>query len=103
LIVPKEIHLMHLTIKLPDDLASELEHEAQRHGVDPQQYAARIIQENLPAAERAKALRELFAQWDAEDATDDPEELARRQKEWDQLRRALNSNRTSGRKLFPEE
>jgi hypothetical protein len=57
---------------------------------------------NLPAAERAKALRSLFASWDAEDETDDPEEIARRQEEWEQLKQALNANRGSGRKLFTE-
>jgi len=54
------------------------------------------------AAERVKALREMFASWDVEDATDDPQEIARRQQEWEELKQALNANRTSGRKLFNE-
>ena len=55
---------------------------------------------DLSPSDRAKALQSLFDQWAAEDATDDPQELARREAEWGELRRALNENRTSGRKLF---
>jgi hypothetical protein len=93
---------MGLTIQLPDDLATELRREAERLGVEPQRYAVQIIQQHLPAAERAKSLHDLFARWAAEDATDDPQELARRQQEWEQLKRALDANRASGRKLFGE-
>jgi hypothetical protein len=94
---------MSLSFELPDNLAAALQREAARRGIDPGHYAAQLIQENLPAAERAKALRALFAQWASEDATEDPAELARRQKEWDETKRALNANRASGRKLFPTE
>ena len=93
---------MTLTIQLPQDLGEALRREAQRRGIDAEQLAAQIIQENLPPAERAAALRSLFAQWAAEDATEDPEELERRQVEWEQLQRDMNANRGSGRKLFPE-
>ena len=93
---------MAVTINLPDGLVVELNDEARRHGVDAEQYAAQIIRENLPAAERAQAARALFAQWEAEDATDDPAELARRAEEWEEFKRAMNANRGSGRKLFPE-
>ena len=93
---------MDLTITLSDDLAGELRREAERRGVDPQRYAAQIITEHLPAAERARALRSLFDRWAAEDATDDPAELGRRQAELDDLKQAINANRTSGRKPFAE-
>ncbi len=93
---------MELTLQLPDDLTSQLKIEAENRGVQPQELAAQIIREHLPAEERLKALRDLFAQWDAEDATDDPAELAARQKDWEELKRNLNANRGSGRKLFPE-
>jgi len=48
-------------------------------------------------------LDELFAQWREEDATDDPEELARRDAQLDELKANLNANRaaTGGRLLFP--
>src|SRR5690349_565267 len=93
---------MDLTITLPDELAGELRREAGRRGVDPQRYAAQLITEHLPATERARSLQSLFDQWAAEDATDDPAELARRQAEWDELKRGINANRSSGRKPFTE-
>lgn len=37
----------------------------------------------------------LFAQWDAEDATDDPDEIARRNPEWETTKAALEANRFS--------
>ena len=93
---------MNLMIELPEDLAMELNREAERRGLKPQDCATQIIRERLPAIERARAARALFAEWEAEDATDDPNELAARQLEWEQLKQGLNANRSSGRKLFPE-
>ncbi len=46
----------------------------------------------------------LLTQWDEEDATDEPIELARREQKWEQLKENLNANRraTGERLLFPE-
>jgi hypothetical protein len=41
----------------------------------------------------------LFAQWAEEDKTDDPEEIARRQREGDELLAALQNNRLSLRRV----
>ena len=56
------------------------------------------------ALKQAEALRELFAQWAEEDATDDPEELQRRDEEALELRRAMNeTRRINGERLhFPD-
>jgi hypothetical protein len=56
------------------------------------------------ALEQATATKALFAQWDKEDATDDPEELKRRDTEMLELQHALNDNRkaTEERLPFPE-
>lgn len=79
---------MELTIQLPNDVANKLRREAERLGVEPQRYAVQIIQRHLPVDDRATSLHDLFAQWAAEDATDDPRELAHRQHEWEELKRA---------------
>jgi len=89
-----------MTINIPEDLAQELQREADRRGVEPAPFAVQLLRENLSASERARCLRELFSRWASEDATSDPAELARREQEWEQLKGALNDNRTSGRKLF---
>lgn len=91
---------MNLTIELPEDLSSTLQQEAGRRGIEAEPLALQILRENLSASERSRSLQELFAQWAAEDATNDPAELARRQVEWEQLKKSLDENRTSGRKLF---
>ena len=52
---------MDLTLELPDDVTSQLQLEAQRRGVQLHECATHIIREHLPAEERAKAARELFA------------------------------------------
>ena len=91
---------MPLTISVPEDVAEELQREASRRGVEVAPFAVQLLRENLSASERARGLRDLFAKWAAEDATNDPAELAKRQQEWEQIRDALNENRTSGRKLF---
>lgn len=93
---------MSITIHIPDELSAQLEDEARRRGVEPQQFAVEIIRDRLPPVDKAKALRSLFDQWAAEDATDDPAEIMRRREEWAQLKRALNENRTSGPKLFAD-
>jgi len=54
------------------------------------------------AIEHARSLRALFDEWDREDMTNDPQELARRAAEWEELKKALNANRGSGRKLFAD-
>ncbi|HET6250443.1 MAG TPA: hypothetical protein VFE47_22335 [Tepidisphaeraceae bacterium] len=93
---------MTLTLQLPDDVATRLELEAKRRGVMVGECLAQIVQERLPDANALNALSEMFAQWDREDATDDPAEIAARQAEWEELKKNLNANRGSQRKLFPE-
>lgn len=93
---------MTVTITLPDEVAGELQREAERRGIEPQHVAAEIIASHLPSSERARALQSLFAQWAAEDVTTDASELDRRKAEWEEMKHALNANRSSGRKLFAE-
>nr|WP_309696817.1 hypothetical protein [Armatimonas sp.] len=56
------------------------------------------------ALKQAEADKALFALWDEEDATDDEDELRRRDEEDLELRRALNNNRkaTGERIPYPE-
>ena len=95
---------MTLMVQIDEELARKLATEARRLGVDPQEYARRLIEEKVGHAEPAhsnRATLDLLAQWDREDATDDPAEIARREEDLKQLKRALNENRGSGRTPFP--
>jgi hypothetical protein len=59
---------------------------------------------NTAAAENS--IKALFAQWEAEDGTADPTEIARRNREVEEFREAMNRNRREmegmiSRVLFP--
>ena len=89
---------MTLKLDLPPDLERRLKSEAERRGMEPEVYALGLIEERLaPQATPNNSLARLFAQWEAEDATNDPEEIARRQREWEELRKALNEDHGSFR------
>ena len=93
-----------MTIRLPPDIVSRLKTEAQRRGVDPNECARQLIEEALPKPDQATL--DLLAKWEAEDATDDPEELARREREAEEFMQNLARNRLemegpNARKLWP--
>lgn len=95
---------MTLTVQIDEELARKLATEARRQGIDPQEYARRLIEERVGHAEPAcsnRATLDLLSQWDREDATNDPAELARREDELKELKKTLNENRGSGRTPFP--
>lgn len=48
-----------------------------------------------------KAAEALLRELEAEDATDDPDELARRERTWRAFREAMNHSHTSDRILYP--
>lgn len=104
---------MSLTIELPPAVEQWLNDQARRQGKQPQEVAASLLEKEAqahPSAEgqrsipttRNDSLLALLDRWDKEDETDDPEELDRRDREWEELKRNLNANRAPGeRKLFP--
>lgn len=95
---------MTLTIDLNAQLKARLEEAARGRGVGAAEYARQLIEQSLPAEGRIspnEATLALLAEWDREDETNDPAELARRRLELEELKKALNQNRGSGRKLFP--
>ena len=58
---------------MPNDASSRRPHE---EVVAPATYAAHLIEEHLPGPTASTSLAEMFREWDAEDATDDPSEIA---------------------------
>lgn len=92
---------MTLTLELPPDVESALAEEARRRGTTPEQIIADNLRHSyVPPALAGGPPREdptlaLFAQWAAEDATDDPEEIARRNWEWEETKANLQANRFS--------
>lgn len=91
---------MTLAIELPPVLLVRVEARAQERGMALAEYVAKLIEEALPAEPNARAVSLLKA-WEAEDATDDPEELEARRADWEATKADLNEAHSSGRKLFP--
>lgn len=94
---------MTLTIHIPPELESRLKSEAARLGVGEEEYAKRLLAQGLAPAQPVadQATLDLLAQWEAEDATDDPAEIARRQQEWEEFRKSMNEDSLSGRPIYP--
>lgn len=113
IVVAKE--LMTLTITLPQEAEARLRERAAAVGQDPARYAERLLAEELAGsalsgarstAKSSSATLELLAQWEREDHTNDPAELARRQREGEELMENLERNRREmeggeARKLWP--
>lgn len=95
-----------LTIALPPETESRLKGEALRHGVDATEYARKLIEEGLAKVPADQATLDLLDKWDREQATDDPKEIARRQREVEEFKEAMNRNRLemegpNSRKIYP--
>lgn len=94
---------MTLVIELTPEEEARLQAAARDHGIEPIECARRLLTESLPPVKRGDATLALFAAWDAEDATDDPQEIARREREWEELKAQMNATRAElgAEPLFP--
>ena len=94
---------MILTLELPPEVEAALAEDARRGGTTPERIIADALKRQYvapavaPAAAKkpVSAMIALFAQWDAEDATDDPAEIARRNRAWEMTKANLEANRFS--------
>lgn len=87
---------MTLTLELPPEVEGALATEARRKGKTPEQLVLDDLRIRYPTSKNSPdAMTALFAQWEAEDATDDPEEIARRNQEWETTKAALEATRFS--------
>ena len=84
---------MELTIQLTAEEESRLEAAARRHGVAVGECARRLLTGQLAPAPPVDATLALLDAWDVEDATDDPDEIAARIREWEELKANLAANR----------
>jgi len=89
---------MTLTLNLPPEVEAALAEDARRKGTTPEELALDNLRQEyvLPTAAKrfVSPMLALFAQWEAEDATDDPEEIARRNREWEETKANLEANRS---------
>ena len=83
-----------LTIALPPGTESRLNEEALRRGLNAADYACELIESALIKKPEADlATLEWLDKWEAENQTSDPEEIARRQKEFEEFKEGMNRNR----------
>jgi len=95
-----------LTITVPPEMESQLHGRASRLGIEAGEYAMRLIEEGLAKPVADQATLDLLEKWDREQATDDPEEIARRQREVEEFMEGMNRNRLemegpNARKIYP--
>ena len=82
-----------LTFTLPPEVESRLEAEASRRGLPAAELVRKLIDDALPAPKIDQATIDLLDRWERENATDDPEEIARRQIEFEEFKEGMNRNR----------
>jgi hypothetical protein len=94
---------MTLTIDLTPEEEARLRAAAHSQGLDPAAYVKRTVIEHLPPLQPGAATLALFARWEAEDATEDPQEIAARNREWEELKSSMNASRVAAGEepLFP--
>lgn len=84
---------MALTIELNPEDERILRDEARRSGIAVEDQARRLLSRHLKRLLTTTRTLDLLDQWDIEDATDDPQVLAARRSEWEELRQNLETNR----------
>ena len=90
---------MILTIELSSQEEGRLISAARLKGLDPAEFARKLVTEHLPLVtstapdEENQALIDLLRSWSDEDATEDPQELRRRNIETEQFLSHIESNR----------
>jgi len=85
-----------MNLAISPELQKRLVEAASKRGLEAEELARQLLEEHVPDLSEEKpnkATLELLEQWEREDMTDDPEEVARRQKEGDELMRNLARNR----------
>ena len=108
---PTAVKSKPMTLTLTPTTEARLQELAARRGQAPEEIIDALVQReaaetglgmatpSLPLAASGDPTLALFAQWAEEDRTDDPEEIARRQKEGDELLASLQANRLSLRRV----
>jgi hypothetical protein len=94
---------MDIIIKLSEEEGARLRATAARNGVSTAECARQVLVTHLPPEEPEDRTLELFAQWESEDATNDPEEIVRRNREWEEFKASINATRAAAgaRLLYP--
>ena len=104
---------MTVILDLKPELEAEVARRAVAAGADLSEQINQLIAEAIkrqppppplsPEEQMKKnqAAIEMLRQWREEDETDDPEEISRRQVEWEEFKKGMNEHHSSGRIVYP--
>lgn len=102
---------MTVTLNLKPEVEATIAQKAAAEGTGVSGYLEKIIERTVRPKPRVvysqeqltknQAALAMLKEWDWEDETDDPEEIARRQAEWEEFRKGMNENHTSDRIIYP--
>jgi hypothetical protein len=88
-----------ITLTLDSELEQRLRREASFQGLSPEEYAVQALEEHVSQADRARREKAIAL---AQSWIDEGDEEEQRET-WEYLVRVLDEDRSSARKLFPEE
>jgi len=80
-----------MVIKLTPEEEAWLRAVAGAKGLDVEEMAHRILSSQLPSSVSTDPTLRLLEEWDREDATDDNDEIAARQREWDEFQNGVSA------------
>ena len=94
---------MTLRLELTAEDEVRLVTAARERGLDVEECARQLLRQQMPPLAPGDATKALFAAWDAEDETDDPEEIAARNHEWEEFKANVNAARAAAgaRLIYP--
>ncbi len=83
-----------MVIVLSGAIETQLKEEALRRGLAADQLVEELIRQAAEKPQRpGEATLTLFEEWEREDSTNDPHEIARRQAEFEDFKREMNATR----------
>ncbi len=102
---------MTVTLNLKPEVEAQIAQKAAAEGTEVSDYLEKMIEHTIKPGPRVVYSQEQLAknqaalamleEWDKEDKTDDPEEIARRQADWEEFKKGMNENHTSDRIIYP--
>jgi alpha-galactosidase len=88
---------MTLTLSIPPEIEQHLDRKAREQGLSTEAYALKLLSESISVQEKSTKLVNLLQSWIDEDDVQEQQETG------EYLIQALDEDRLSDRKLFPNE
>ena len=83
---------MTIRLNLSPEVELRMQTQAAAHGMPLEAYVQSVVEKLAGSPEADDSTLTLIAQWEAEDATDDPKEIAARIHDWEEIEAGLQAN-----------